>query len=264
MNSYLFTDQSTLGIPVSPVGRLNACIDKWVSTGANAHIIDAIRAGYKIPFKTTPEAVFLNTNRSSLDNQMFLTNEIGVLLKKGYISETENPPKVSNPLTVAYNKSGKPRLVLDCRHLNKYLFKFKYRYEDTEVARDVFQKGDHVFTYYLKSAYHHISIFPEHKSYLGFSWVIDGKVRYFVYNVLPFGLSTSGFIFSKVTRHFVKHVRSIGHMVVMYLDDELAGASDHQEATYLSSFIKQELDSFGFLLAHENCDWDTKQVTCWL
>ena len=249
---------------VSPVGRLNACIDKWVSTGANAHIVDVIRSGYKIPFKTTPEAVFLNNNRSSLDNPMFVTNEIDVLLKKGCISETENPPKVSNPLTVAYNKSGKPRLVLDCRHLNQHLFKFKYRYEDTEVARDVFQKGDHVFTYDLKSAYHQISIFPEHKTYLGFSWVIDGKVRYFVYNVLPFGLSTSGFIFSKVTRHFVKHVRSKGHKAVMYLDDGLAGASDHEEAAYLSSFIKQELDSFGFLLAHEKCDWDPKQVTCWL
>ena len=118
--------------------------------------------------------------------------------------------------------------------------------------------------YDLKSAYHHISIFPEHKTYLGFSWVIDGKVGYFVYNVLPFGLSTSGFIFSKVTRHFVKHVRAKGHKVVMYLDDRLAGASDHQEAAYLSSFIKQELDSYGFILAHEKCDWDPKQVTCWL
>ena len=77
-------------MPVSPVGRLNARIDKWVSTGSNAHIVDVIRLGYKIPFKITPDTVFLKNNRSSLDNPMFVTNELGVLVKKGCISETEN------------------------------------------------------------------------------------------------------------------------------------------------------------------------------
>ena len=57
---------------------------------------------------------------------MFVTNEIGVLLKTGRIAETENPPKFGDPLTVAYNKSDKPRLVLHCRHLNQHMFKFKY------------------------------------------------------------------------------------------------------------------------------------------
>ena len=45
-NSDHFTDQSTPGIPVSPVGRLNACIDKWVSTGANAQVVDVIRGDF--------------------------------------------------------------------------------------------------------------------------------------------------------------------------------------------------------------------------
>ena len=259
-----FTHQLPSGMSNSPVGQLKACVGKWVNTGANAHIVDVIRSGYKIPFKTIPADVCLKNNMSSLENPNFAKVEIQELLRKGCISERETPPRVVNPLTVVYNKSGKPRLVLDCRHINPHLFKFKYRYEDSEVARDIFEKGDYVFTYDLKSAYHHISIFSEHRTYLGFSWDFEGLTRYFVFNVLPFGLSTAGFIFSKVTRHFVKHIRSKGHKVIMYLDDGLAGASDFQESLSLSAYIRQELISFGYLLANEKCDWTPKQIVVWL
>ena len=85
-----------------------------------------------------------------------------------------------------------------------------------------------------------------------------------MFNVLPFGLSTAGFIFFKVTRHFVKHIRSKGHKVIMYLDDGLDGASDFQESLSLSAYIRQELISFGYLLANEKCDWTPKQMVVWL
>jgi hypothetical protein len=34
----------------------------------------------------------------------------------------------------------------------------------------MFEKGDLPFTYDLRSAYHHLEIFEDHKTYLGFSW----------------------------------------------------------------------------------------------
>ena len=155
-------------------------------------------------------------------------------------------------------------MVLDCRYINPHLFKFKFKYEDAEVARDIFQTGDYVFSYDLKSAYHHIDIFPDHREYLGFSWVVDGQVKYYNYNVLPFGISTAGFIFTKVTRHFVKHIRSKGHKLIMYLDDGLAGSSDLSEARKVSELVKSELDKFGFLLADEKCDWNPSRYVSWL
>ena len=85
---------------------------------------------------------------------------------------------VVNPLTVAYSKSGKPRLVLDCRHINEYLHTFKFKYEDIKVAEAMFEKGSFLFTFDLKSAYHSIDMFKSHRSLLGFS-VQDGKTRKF-------------------------------------------------------------------------------------
>ena len=47
------------------------------------------------------------------------------MVAKGCISCVTFIPKVVNPLTVAYNRKGKPRLVLDFRHVNPHLHKFK-------------------------------------------------------------------------------------------------------------------------------------------
>lgn len=82
------------------------------------YIRDIISHGYKIPFKTIPESVELKNNRSSLENVEFVSSEIESLLAKNCISEVSTKPSVVNPLTVAYNRSGKPRLVLDCRYVN--------------------------------------------------------------------------------------------------------------------------------------------------
>lgn len=143
-----------------------------------------------------------------------------------------------NPLTVAYNRSGKPR------HVNFHLHKYRYIYEDAEVARDVFDIGDFVFTFDLKSAYHHISIFAEHRQHLGFSWNINGRQKYYVFNVLPFGLSTAGYNFSKVTRHFVKYMRSNNVKIVMYLDDGVCGSSSQTVAFRVSCYIRDEVQKF--------------------
>ena len=128
-------------------------------------------------------------------------------------------------------------MVLDCRHVNPHLHKFKYRYEDASVAREMLKKGDFVFTFDLKSAYHHIMIFEEHRHYLGFSWQNNSKIHYYVFNVLPFGLSTAGYIFSKVLREPVKYLRSTGARLLTFLDDGIGVGASFQEASDVSILI---------------------------
>ena len=112
-------------LPVTPVGRLKINIEEWKSISSNSHVIDVIQHGYKIPFKTEPEEVVIKNNKSPLDNPEFVESEISSLLQKGCISKTFVKPKVVNPLTVAYNKSAKPKMVLDCRDINPHLFMFR-------------------------------------------------------------------------------------------------------------------------------------------
>ena len=42
---------------------------------------------------------------------------------------------------MAYSRSGKTRLVVDCRHINGCIHKFKFKFEDGSVAREIFEQG---------------------------------------------------------------------------------------------------------------------------
>ena len=55
--------------------------------------------------------------------------EIQNLLDKKCIYICKEVPHVVNPLTVAYNYSGKPRMVLDCRTINPGLYKENFAWK---------------------------------------------------------------------------------------------------------------------------------------
>ena len=248
----------------SPVGRLKNSIRKWEEIGTSRYILNVIEKGYRLPLKTCPQSVYLKNNRSARENPGFVEEEISILLNKGVISEYDSPPWVINPLTVAYSKSGKPRMVLDCRHINPPLHKFKFKYEDIKIAENMFEKGAYLFTFDLKGAYHHIPILEENRTYLGFAWINNQNVKHYVFNVLPFGISTAGHIFSKVLRELVKYWRSLGHKIVMFLDDGIGGSACFEAALASSNFVRNSIVEFGFLLAHEKCNWEPVRVAVWL
>ena len=232
--------------------------------GAYYHTLDVIRCDYKLPLKVTPSSVHLGNNRSAIENSAFVRQEIENLLSKGCIAQVDSPPEVINPLTVAVGNTGKQRLVLDCRHINVCLFKFKFRCEDVSSARQVFTKGDFLFSFDLKSAYHHIEIFEQHRTFLGFAWPMDGVLAFFVFKVLPFGLSTAPYIFTKVSRVLISHWRSQGFKVFMFIDDGIGGAGGEEIAQQVSDVVKEDIIEFGFLLASEKCYWKPQLALIWL
>ena len=89
------------------------------------------------------------------------------------------------------------------------------------MAMTLFEKGDYLFSFDLKAGYHHIDIAEEHHKYLGFSW----QNRYYVFTVLPFGLSTACYIFTKIVRPLVHYWRAKGLRIVVYLEDGLCAVA---------------------------------------
>ena len=245
---------------LSPFGRLKCHIQKWSDTNVNSSILDVIKNGYKLPFSSVPSKVSLRNNASARNDKKYVAMELNNLLTLGLVSNVSRIPNVVNPLTVAENTRGKKRLVLDCRYVNLHLHKYKFKYEDVGVARNLFKQGEYAFHYDLKSAYRHIDIFPEHRSYLGFYW----NTKYYVFNVLPFGLSTAGLIFTKVLRHLVLHWRSRGINIIMYLDDGIATSSNIESTKYIANKVRSDLYEFGFIVSEEKSDWEPKQVIEWL
>jgi len=134
-----------------------------------------------------------------------------------------------------------------------------------KVAGVLFDKNSFVFTFDLRSAYHHIDICESHTTYLGFSWQhCGGNVKYYVYRSLPFGASVSGHIFSKTVRVLIKYWRSLGYRIIMFLDDGIGGDVDYDRTAEASHFIRNSLNDFGFLTASEKCIWESSRKGSWL
>ena len=99
--------------------------------------------------------------------------------------------------------SLKKRLILDLRYVNNFLCIPKFKYEDIRTARDIFMLGDWFFKFNYKSGYHHVDISPTHQKYLGFSWTLAGVKKWFVFSVLPFGLASATYVFTKIQKALV-------------------------------------------------------------
>ena len=54
-----------------------------------------------------------------------------------------------------------------------------------------------MFSFDLKSGYHYVEIFQPHQTFLGFSWDFQGETGFYIFTVLPFGLSVAPYIFTR-------------------------------------------------------------------
>ena len=141
------------------------------------------------------------------------------MLDAGCIVEQSSRPFCVNPLSVSVNKNGKERLILDLRHFNQYLDKQKIKFEGPKEALNYVKKGNYMIKFDLKSGYHHLEINITCQKYLGFAWRVDAIEKYFVFTVLPFGLSSVPYLFMKLMRKIVRYWRSLAYPIINYLDD---------------------------------------------
>lgn len=151
----------------------------------------------------------------------------------GSVLECPTPPTVVNPLSVSVQSNGKKRLILDLRYSNTYIKKSHVKFEDAKAMLGLLVNPAQywMFSFDIKSGYHHIDMHANDQRFLGFALVFDSKPRYFVFTVLQFGLSTGPYIFTKVLRPLVKHWRGKAIRIVVYLDDGSGASSTFDAAT---------------------------------
>ena len=247
-------------------GSLRRNVEFWRSIGAPRYILSVLWEGYRLPFQQTPIGFTSRNNRSALDHSEFVNEAILELLHSGRVMELNSPPDVVNPLSVSVQPNGKKRLILDLRYINNFLFKRRVKYEDWKIALSYFQKGSFMITFDLKSGYHHIEIHPDHLRFLGFAWKFPGETpaRYFVFTVLPFGLSSAPYIFTKCLKPLEKYWRFNGVNIAFFLDDGWLIDSDRDACAVLATNIWSDLRKSGFITNDEKSQWCPCQVLEWL
>ena len=114
-------------------------------------------------------------------------------------------------------RSGGWRPVIDLSRLNQFVLCHHFKMETLNSIRQALQKGDWVTSLDLKDAYFHICVHHRSRRYLRF--IFEGKMYQF--RVLLFGLSVSPYVFTRVLKSVLSHVRRQGIRVHAYLDDWL-------------------------------------------
>ena len=226
--------------------------------------MSVLEDGYVIPFVEEPPSCYLKNNASALNDSEFVVQAITALLEANCASECVDVPYCCNPLTVVVGK--KKRLVIDLsRSVNPYLKHDKFKYDNLVTLSEMFKVGYWFFTFDIESGYHHIDIHPSSRKFLGFSFVWpDGRVRYFVFNVLPFGLSSACYVFTKMFRPFVRRWREFGQAALMYIDDGISSDAQKHVACNNSMLVQSDLRSSGWKPAQSKCYWEPRQIGEWL
>jgi hypothetical protein len=120
------------------------------------------------------------------------------------------------------------------------------------------------FSFDIESGYHHLDINHNFWNYLGFSWSFGGVERYFVFRVLPFGLPSACYLFTKMCKPFVARWRSLGIFAILYIDDGMFGCRSLSDAQSASSLVKSDLKDSGWKYSEKKSIWEPRQLGEWL
>ncbi len=204
-----------------------------------------IRLGYAIQFARRPPKfnVVLETS-VAVRNAPVLREEIAVLLAKDAI-EPVPPAEMRqgfySPYFIIPKKGGGLRPILDLRVLNRVLHKLPFKMLTHRRMIKCIQPQDWFAAIDLKDAYIHVSILPRHRPFLRFAF----EGRAWQYRVLPFGLSLSPRVFTKVVESALTPLREVGIRILNYLDDWLILAQSREQLGDHRDLVLRHLSQLG-------------------
>ena len=249
---------------VALVGSLKHHSDFWDHLPVSNYIKKIVAHGYTIPLKWLPKPICLQNNVSSRNESTFVRQSIDKLVLKNAVMQVQTPPRVVNPLTVAI-KDGKKRLVLDLQHMNKAVLQQKCKIEAAETLAQYLPSSKFLYGFDWKSGYHHMDIVNTQWCLLGFSYTDHlGNTRFFVFRVLPFGLSSAGFVFTKLLRVLIHYWRTKGIRIVVFFDDGIGAVLDYHKGLAERKIVKSTLLKAGFIPNVSKSSWIPVQTLAWL
>ena len=210
--------------------------------------MNIIDSGYKLQFNTPPfqnSPVLTNPSPAKL---AIIQPLVSKLLDSGAISviEPSNDQHVYRIFTVK-KKNGKDRLIIDLSPLNNLIKKIHFRMEDFEFIKSLLNVNDYLASIDLSDAFFSIPLHQSSKKYVCFQLE---NTRY-CFNVLPFGLTSSPRIFSKVLKVAITFLRSKGIKMSFYLDDIIIVSSSPSLLQQHVAFTVKFLSNLGFFINFE-------------
>lgn len=235
-------------LPYLP-GRLKGCLKFWQGFTASRFCLSVISHGYSLRWKEGPPLPVERNNKAGCydeTNYGFVCEAIKKLRAQGAIRKcTRTELTCVLAMDVHVNSEGKRRLIVDARPVNKFEQRRKFKCESLmKEGRDIFERCKFGGVIDISHAYHHIEIAAESQKYLGIEW--EGE--YFMWQVLPFGLSSAPWVWVTLSAEPVAEFRRWCIKVMHYFDDLPHGADTSIEEVFDSKRMVAFLESCGFVI----------------
>ena len=223
---------------------------------APEHVLSVVENGYSLPFIKYPSRVWRPNHPKCAVYADFIDKSVTELLKNGCVIEVKERPWIVCALNVDDSRESL-RLIYDARPINDSLFIKKFKYEGVHTLRDSSVEGDFMFQFDIQSAYPHIQVVEHHWGVLGFEW----RGRWYVYCVLPFGLATAPYVFTKTLAVVRTYLRAHGVKISMLLDDGLCVSHTAAQARTHAHFVRSVLRSAGLTEHPIKSKWEPSHST---
>ena len=193
----------------------------WHANAKSKLVREWVVSGFPLCWKGVPApACELSNNPSCFKEEshtVFVRDSVHTLLRAGAVRRAASKPRCVSPLAVVPKKGGKLRLILNLKHVYKYLSVPKFKYESLRALGFLARPDDLMFSIDLQDGYWQVDMAASAHTYLGFEW----EGQYYEFTVLPFGLATAPWAFTKVMREVCGVLRTSGVRTLNYLDDFL-------------------------------------------
>ncbi len=195
----------------------------------------------------SPTTHFTSSQESTVvRNASVLRKEIAVLLAKDAIEPVppaERRQGFYSTYFIVPKKRGGLRPILDLRVLNRALHKLPFKMWTRRRIIKCIQPQDWFAAIDLKDAYFHVSIHLRHRPFRRFAF----EGRAWQYRVLPFGLSLSPRVFTKVVEGALTSLREVSVRILNYLDDWLILAQCREQLGDPRDLVLRPVEASGQL-----------------
>ena len=199
-------------------------------------------------------------HRSSKDTEEFppqmideVRSHLDQRLSAGIIRKSFSP-FASNIVTVR-KKSGKLRICVDFRFLNKRTIKDSYALPRIDDILDTLSGSKFFSVLDMKSGFHQVEIEERHTQRTAFT---VGPLGFYEYNRLPMGLCNSPATYQRLMEECLGDLNM--KICIIYLDDIIIFAKTFEEHMERLEMVLQRLRECRLKLAAEKCEFLKKKV----
>lgn len=153
--------------------------------------------------------------------------------------------------------NGSLRLIIDLSPLNKDIVKLHFKMDDLNSAIDLLRQNWFMASIDLSDAFFTLPLHESAKKFVNFVW----ENTIYQYNVMPFGITTAPYIFTKVLKPIFSQFRLGGGVGFAYIDDCLVMAESEFECSRQVNILMGLLTKHGFYVNFEkSCLTPTKKI----